>query len=145
MHYISSKQLTAILNLFDLHFAIEYKGFHEPSNKENINKNNNNPILVGSIGLKNIDLVNKKANLGYWIGEQYWNRGIATECVRLIIDYAFFSPELGLKEIVAYVFPENKASIRVLEKIGMKRKGIVNEYHKLSKRYRNSLIYAIVR
>ena len=67
-------------------------------------------MFGGAIGLKNIDLINKKANLGYWIGEQYWGRGITTECVGLTIDYAF-SPELGLKEISAYVFPENKASI----------------------------------
>jgi RimJ/RimL family protein N-acetyltransferase len=50
------KSLTA------LHFAIEYRGKSEP-------RNNNNLVLVGSIGLKNIDLLNKKANLGYWIGE----------------------------------------------------------------------------
>jgi RimJ/RimL family protein N-acetyltransferase len=50
--------------------------------------------------------------LGYWIGEQYWGRGIATECVSMIIDYAF-SAELGLKELSAYVFPENKASIHI--------------------------------
>jgi RimJ/RimL family protein N-acetyltransferase len=119
-----------------IHFAIEYKGKKsEPSN---------NLLLVGAISLKNIDLVNKKANLGYWIGEQYWGRGIATECVRLIIDYAF-SAELELEEVSAYVFPENKASIRVLEKNGMKNKGEVNEYHKISKRYRNSLKYVILK
>ena len=118
-----------------LHFAIEYKGKSESTS--------NNLVIVGAIGLNNIDLVNKKANLGYWIGEQYWGRGIATECIGMIIDYAF-SPELGLKEISAYVFPENKASIRILEKNGMKNKGEVNEYHKISKRYRNSLKYAIV-
>src|SRR5919198_2019057 len=123
-------------SLSALHFAIEYKGMPE--------HRNNYPVLVGSIGLKNIDLINKKANLGYWIGEEYWGRGIATECVGLIIDYAFYSG-LGLKQISAYVFPENKASIRVLEKNGMKNKGEVNEYHKISKRYRNSLKYAIVR
>jgi RimJ/RimL family protein N-acetyltransferase len=120
-----------------LHFAIEYKGKSEAQNNDNL-------ALVGSIGLKNIDLVNKRADLGYWIGEQYWDRGIVTECVRLIIDYAF-SDELGLKEVIAYVFPENKASIRVLEKNGMNKKGEVNEYHEISKRYRNSLKYAIVR
>ena len=121
-----------------LHFAIEYKG-----KSERRTNNSNNLVLVGSIGIKNIDLINKKANLGYWIGEQYWGRGIVTECVRLIIDYAF-SSELGLKEISAYVFPENKASIHILEKNGMKKKGEVNEYHEISKRYRNSLKYVIV-
>ena len=106
---------------------------------------NNYPVLVGSIGLKNIDLINKKADLGYWIGEEYWGRGIATECVRLIISYAFHSFDLGLREVIAYVFPENKASIRVLEKNGMKKKGEVNEYHEISKRHRKSLQYIIMK
>jgi RimJ/RimL family protein N-acetyltransferase len=60
----------------------------------------------------------------------------------LVIDYAF-SADLGLKELSAYVFPENKASIRVLDKNGMKKKGEVNEYHKISKSYRNSLKYVL--
>ena len=119
-----------------LHFAIEYKNMSEPGN--------NHPVLAGSVGLKNIDLTNNKANLGYWIGKQYWGRGIATECVKLIIKYAF-SSDLGLREVIAYVFPENKASIRVLKKNGMKKRGQINEYHELSKRNRNSLKYSIVR
>src|SRR5919199_1208762 len=124
-------------SLSALHFAIEYKSMSQARN--------NYPVFVGSIGLKNIDLINKKANLGYWIGEEYWGRGIATESVRLTINYAFYSSDLGLREIIAYVFPENKASIRVLEKNGMKKKrGEVNEYHELSRRYRNSLKYSIV-
>ncbi len=82
-------------------------------------------------------------NMGYWIGEHYWHRDIVSECIRLIIDYAF-STELELKEVSAYVFPENKASIRVLEKNGMKKRGEINEYHEISKRYRNSLKYSIV-
>jgi len=57
-----------------LHFAIEYKDMSKPRN---------NVVFVGAISLKNIDLVNKKANLGYWIGEQYWGRGIATECIAI--------------------------------------------------------------
>ena len=119
-------------SLTALHFAIEYRDKSEPAN---------NLVLVGAISLKNIDLVNKKADLGYWIGEQYWGRGIATECIRLVIHYAL--SELELEEVSAYVFPENKASIRVLEKNGMKKKGQVNEYHKISGRYRISLIYVI--
>ena len=73
-------------SLSTLHFAIEYKGMSELGS--------NYPVLAGSIGLKNIDLINKKANLGYWIGKQYWGRGIATECVELIIKY------LGLREVI---------------------------------------------
>jgi [ribosomal protein S5]-alanine N-acetyltransferase len=96
---------------------------------------------VGVIGLKDIDLANKMANLGYWIGEEYWGKGIATASVQLIISYA--SSELGIKEIYAYVFPENKPSIRVLEKSGMNLIGEIVEYHPLTGMYRISLRYMI--
>ncbi|HEX2408229.1 MAG TPA: GNAT family protein [Nitrososphaeraceae archaeon] len=46
-------------------------------------------------------------------------------------------------EISAYVFPENKTSIRVLEKNNFVQTEEVNEYHPISNRYRNSLIYII--
>jgi [ribosomal protein S5]-alanine N-acetyltransferase len=107
-----------------IHFAIEYKSV-------------NDSLPFGVIDLKGIDYVNKKADLGYWIGEEYWGKGIATASVRLVISYAF--SELGLEEIYAYVFPENKASIRVLEKNGMNLTGEINEYHHVSGMYRASL------
>ena len=75
-------------SLSTLDLAIEYKGMSEL-------RDNYPYMFVGSIGLKNIDLINKKADLGYWIGEEYWGRRIATECVRLIINYAFSSSGLG--------------------------------------------------
>ena len=99
-------------------------------------------FLAGTIGIKDIDYANKKADIGYWIGKQYQGKGIATECVKLVVNYAF--DELKLKEISAYVFPDNNSSIRVLEKNGFeKTKEIVNEYHPISKRYKNSLVYII--
>jgi [ribosomal protein S5]-alanine N-acetyltransferase len=119
---------------FKLHkaitFGIEYKNIIESK-----------LLLVGTIGIKDIDYVNKKANIGYWIGTQYQGKGIATECVRLVVNYAF--DELKLKEISAYVFPDNNSSIKVLEKNGFEKTSEVNEYHPLSNRYRNSLIYIL--
>lgn len=115
-----------------VNFAIQYK-----YNPEAVNR------LVGTISLKNIDSDNKKANMGYWIGEQYWGNGIATESVELVINYAF--SVLGLEEICAYVYSENKASIRVLEKNGMTKKEEVNEYNKMSGRYKNTIKFAIQR
>ena len=118
---------------FSLHngitFGIEYK------NKSIL-------LLAGTIGIKDIDYVNKKADIGYWIGKQYQGKGIATECVKLVVNYAF--NELKLEEILAYVFPDNNSSIRVLKKNGFeKTKETVNEYHHISKRYKNSLVYII--
>ena len=68
---------------------------------------------MGIIGLKNIHIENKKANLGYCIGESFWGNGITSESVELVINYAF--SVLKLEEAYAYVYSQNKRSIRVLE------------------------------
>ena len=54
--------------------------------------------------------------IGYWIGEQFWGRGIATEAVRAVIDYAFSETDVSLLLGSARVV--NPASRRVLEKCG---------------------------
>ena len=155
MNYNVSKHLWEIPNPYSIDDALEFikcansdfntlKALHFAIESKIMPRSRNNLKFVGTISIKNIDLVNKKADLGYWIGEQYWGRGIATECLKLIIDYAF-SAELGLKQLCAYVFPENKASIRVLEKNGMNKIREVNEYHKLSGRDRTSFIYGTIR
>jgi RimJ/RimL family protein N-acetyltransferase len=113
-------------------FAIQYK-----NNLGDVNR------LVGIISLKNIDSDNRKANVGYWIGELYWGNGIASEAVALVIKYAF--SVLGLQEISAYVYSENKASIRVLEKNGMPKKKEVNEYNQISGRYKKTTKFTIQR
>ena len=111
-------------------FVIEYK-----------NKSQSIQPVVGTIAIKDIDYVNEKTNIGYWIGEQYHGKGIATECVNLVVNFGF--DVLELKEISAYVFPENKITIRVLEKNEFVRTKEVNEYHSISNTYRNSLVYII--
>ena len=111
-------------------FAIDYKKKSEPIQ-----------LLVETIGIKDIDYVNKKANIGYWIGKQYQGKGLATECVKLVITYGF--DILKLIAISAYVFPENKPSIRVLEKNKFVKTEVIKEYHPLSNSYRNSLVYTI--
>jgi [ribosomal protein S5]-alanine N-acetyltransferase len=115
-----------------VNFAILYK--NNPEGDRN---------LVGIISLKNIDLVNKKANLGYWIGEQYWGNGIASESVALVINHAF--SVLGLEEVYAYVYSENKASMQVLEKNGMTKKDKIYEYSKKLGRYQNTAKFVIKR
>ena len=79
--------------------------------------------LVGVVGLvKRSDVYRKTAEIGYWIGEPYWNRGIAPKAVSLIVDYGF--NELDLLRIDAGVFEFNKASQRVLEKCGFEFEGV---------------------
>lgn len=73
--------------------------------------------LCGIIGLnRQSDVFRLSAELGYWIGEPYWNKGIVSIAVRLTVLYGFEC--LGLERIYACVYDYNKASQRVLEKSG---------------------------
>jgi RimJ/RimL family protein N-acetyltransferase len=59
--------------------------------------------------------------LGYWLAEPFWNKGIMTEAVKLITDYAF--EHLNLNRIFAQPYDRNRASMRVLEKAGFQFEG----------------------
>ncbi|MFL5331462.1 MAG: GNAT family N-acetyltransferase [Gemmataceae bacterium] len=74
-----------------------------------------NGEAVGGIGLHpHSDVFRGTASLGYWLGEPFWGRGIATAAVRAITPWAF--EHLDLQRIEAAVFAWNPASARVLEK-----------------------------
>jgi RimJ/RimL family protein N-acetyltransferase len=82
-----------------------------------------NGEYVGNIGLhKGTDVYRKSAEIGYFLGEPYWNKGIATKAVNLICDYGFAN--LDIVRIHAGIFEFNPASMRVLEKCGFKREAV---------------------
>ncbi len=55
--------------------------------------------------------------IGYWLAPDYWGKGLATEAAQAVMQYG--RKTLGLRQIVAVAHPENRASIRVMEKLGM--------------------------
>ena len=61
------------------------------------------------------------AEFGYWLGCDYWGRGIATEAARLLARHAF--AQRGLHRLEAHVFAPNAGSMRVLEKTGFRCEG----------------------
>ncbi len=79
--------------------------------------------LAGAIGLvTQTDVYTGTAEIGYWLGEPYWNKGIMTRAVRLMVDYAFTT--LKLRRVFTAVYAYNSASMRVLEKAGFQPEGI---------------------
>lgn len=72
---------------------------------------------VGGIGfIPNDDVHCIQAEIGYWLGEEYWGRGITTAALSAVTEYAFSN--FNLIKIFAGVFEWNSVSIRVLEKAG---------------------------
>src|SRR3712207_540250 len=77
---------------------------------------------AGGIGLEiGEDIGRRSAEIGYWLGEAYWGRSIATAAVRALTAYGLEA--LGLTRIFAVPFASNPASMRVLERCGYVREG----------------------
>lgn len=84
----------------------------------------NGQEAIGSIGfILGRDIHRFTAEIGYWLAEPFWNRGITSRAVALVTEYAF--REFNLHRIYAYCFTTNPASVRVLEKAGFAREGIL--------------------
>jgi RimJ/RimL family protein N-acetyltransferase len=72
---------------------------------------------VGGIGIVIKEGIRRKtAEIGYWLGEKFWNKGIVTEAVKAVTEYSF--SQFDICRVQATVFPDNIASQRVLEKAG---------------------------
>ncbi len=99
-----------------------------------------NGEIVGGIGLNKIE--GHEAELGYWLGEKYWGKGIMTFAVKALTKYAF--DKLGLRRIYAYVFPPNKASAKVLQKAGYKYEGKLRKHVIKNGKLADDLLFAKV-
>jgi [ribosomal protein S5]-alanine N-acetyltransferase len=98
--------------------------------------------LIGAIGLE-VTQPHARAELGYWIAVPRWGKGYATEAARAMLMFAFET--LNLQRVTAHHFARNRASGRVLEKIGMKPEGILRQHIKKWNRFEDCVMYGILR
>lgn len=75
--------------------------------------------LIGFCGLKRLEMFGNEVDIGYRFVRRYWGLGLASESAEAL--YAQGKNELKLARIIGLVMPENSASVRVLEKLGMTR------------------------
>ncbi|QGY38765.1 GNAT family N-acetyltransferase [Pseudodesulfovibrio cashew] len=79
--------------------------------------------LAGSCGaIRGTDVQAHTATIGYWLGVDYWGKGIATEMVARLVDY--MTLETDIEQLTATCYGWNPASARVLEKAGFEREGV---------------------
>ncbi|MFK7935973.1 MAG: GNAT family N-acetyltransferase [Saprospiraceae bacterium] len=99
---------------------------------------------VGAIGVHpQADIFCKNAEMGYWLAEPYWGKGIITEAIKKMVEYAFAN--FAIDRIFARPFGRNIGSQRVLEKAGFTLEGrLVNTIYK-NGQYEDEVIYAIRR
>jgi [ribosomal protein S5]-alanine N-acetyltransferase len=103
-----------------------------------------NGAAVGGIGIRiGTDVHRRTAELGYWLGEEFWRRGIMTEAVAVFTDFCF--ENFQLRRIHAEPFANNPALARVLEKAGFTFEGCLKNNVVKDGKLLDSLLYARTR
>ncbi len=101
----------------------------------------NGQELLGGINLTNVRRgAASMASLGYWMGERHAGQGLMTEAVQSILPFA--AKTLGLRRIEAACVPENRVSVRLLEKTAFVQEGYARQYLAINGEWRDHLLFA---
>ncbi len=101
-------------------------------------------VLLGGITLSNLRRgVAQSATLGYWIGVPHGNQGYMTDSLAAILEFAF--SRIGLHRIEAACLTANEASRRLLLRSGFREEGYAREYLRISGRWQDHQLFAILR
>jgi RimJ/RimL family protein N-acetyltransferase len=98
--------------------------------------------IMGRINIRLND-DHQRAEIGYWVGRAFWGQGYASEAARRIVQFGF--DDLGLNRIIGQCFVRNAASVRVLQKAGMRREATFRDDFLKNGVYESTHLYAILR
>lgn len=98
--------------------------------------------VVGLFGYANWSREHRRAEIGYCLSKEFWRQGIATEALAPILAFGF--TRMNLNRIHACPRLENVASIRLLEKFGFQREGILREEFLVDGAFHDEALYAIL-
>ena len=99
-------------------------------------------VLIGGAGVRIIDRDNLTGEIGYTLHPDFWGYGLAVEAAGALLEAGFHA--LGLQRIVATCDQRNKASARVMERLGMRREGVFRGSKVIQGHWRDEFLYAIL-
>ncbi|HKG93293.1 MAG TPA: GNAT family N-acetyltransferase [Gemmatimonadaceae bacterium] len=99
--------------------------------------------VIGTCTLASIDAAHRRAELGFALRRDCWGRGYIAEALPALLAFAFET--LGLHRLEADVDPRNEASVRVVERLGFRREGLLRERYHVLGDVQDSLIYGLLR
>lgn len=99
--------------------------------------------IIGTCTLYHIDTNNRRAEIGYALGSEYWGKGYMQEALTLFINFCFGN--LDLNRLEADVDPQNISSIKVLERLGFQKEGYLRERWLVGGGVQDSLFYGLLK
>lgn len=98
--------------------------------------------LIGTMTIR-IDKTHNKGELAYWVGKEFWGKGFATEASKMMIEFGF--NDLNLNRIWAPVMSKNKASGKVMEKVGLRYEGTLKQDVLRWNKYEDIDVYGLLK
>jgi ribosomal-protein-serine acetyltransferase len=98
--------------------------------------------IVGMVGVHNVDWLNRKTSIGYWLARDEEGRGTMTEAVRAYVDHAFTTWKLNRVMIQAAV--ENSRSRAIPQRLGFREEGTLREVERIGDRVLDDVVYAML-
>jgi RimJ/RimL family protein N-acetyltransferase len=128
------KQFENILGYMEKKFTFGYTIFCNDAKKK-----------IGSFGIHAISKISSRVDIGYLLLPEYWNKGIMSELVKMMLDYLF--NEINLNKVCATAFMDNTASRKVLEKFGFQLEGVLksHNYIEIKDKYYDDAKYRLLR
>ncbi len=99
--------------------------------------------LVGTLGLYGIDHANMRAVVGYDLVKEFWGKGLMTEALRALVDYGF--EQIGLNKIEATADTNNLRSLRVVERCGFRKEGVLRQKSYYKGAFHNEAVYSMLK
>lgn len=101
-----------------------------------------NHKIIGDLGIHFYDFDNKQVEIGCTLNKNFQNKGYATESLKKVIDFLF--NELKKHRIISSIDPENKSSIRLVERIGFRKEAHFVKSLFLNGKWVDDLIFALI-
>lgn len=98
--------------------------------------------IVGEAVLKITNPTERQGELGFGVAPRFWKQGFAAEIAAAMLDVAF--QHLKLHRVAAQCSPDNKGAVRVMQKIGMAREGMLRDLHHARGKWWSTLIYGVL-
>lgn len=98
--------------------------------------------IIGDIGVHFLDKANRQVEIGCTLNKGFQNKGYATEAVERVLDFLFV--DLKKHRVITSIDPDNKSSIRLVERIGFRKEAHFIESLYLNGKWVDDLVYAIL-
>jgi ribosomal-protein-alanine N-acetyltransferase len=128
------KTFATMLGYFEKEFMFRYTIWHNETNSK-----------IGSFGVNAINRVSSRVDIGFLLLPEYWNQGIISEIIEMMLKYLF--GEIRLNKVCANTAEDNIACWKLLEKSGFRQEGILKEhnYRENEDKFYDDIRYGILR